>query len=70
MPYVLALLSALLTGYRTASGKLRSWLHILCFAFITAVSFYVILDMEYPRAGLIQVDSFDQALVELRESIK
>ena len=31
---------------------------------------YVILDIEYPRLGLIRVDAFGQVLVELRESMK
>jgi len=30
---------------------------------------YVILDMEYPRFGLIRVDAFDQVLIELRQSM-
>jgi hypothetical protein len=35
-----------------------------------AVSVYVILDIEYPRLGLIRVDAFDQALVDLRNNMK
>ena len=66
----LALASALLAGYGTAGGTARSWLHILGFAVIIAVVVYVIRDMEYPRLGLISVDAFDQALVELRQSMK
>jgi hypothetical protein len=27
---------------------------------------YIIIDIEYPRLGLIKVDSFDKALVDLR----
>ncbi len=69
MLFVLALVSALLSGYGMAGGKSRSWLHMLCFAFIIAVTVYVILDIEYPRMGLIRVDDFDQALVELRETM-
>jgi hypothetical protein len=30
----------------------------------------VILDLEYPRLGLIRVDAADQVLVELRESMR
>jgi hypothetical protein len=51
-------------------GKSRSWLHILCFAFVIAVAVYVILDIEYPRLGLIRVEAFDQAPVELRETMR
>jgi hypothetical protein len=70
MLFGLALASALLAGYGMASGKSRSWLHIFGFAAVIAVAIYVILDIEYPRLGLIQVDAFDQTLVELRQSMK
>ena len=66
----LALVSSLLVGYGMASSKARNWLHMLGLAFVMAVSVYVILDIEYPRLGFIRVDAFDQALVELRESMK
>jgi hypothetical protein len=35
-----------------------------------AVSVYIILDLEFPRLGLIRVEAFDQALVNLRQSMK
>jgi hypothetical protein len=66
----LALASALLAGYGMAGGKSRNWLHILGFAAVMAVAVYVIIDLEFPRLGLIRVDAFDQALVELRASMK
>jgi hypothetical protein len=66
----LALASALLAGYGMAGGRSRNWLHIVSFPAVMAIAVYVILDIEYPRLGLIQVDAFDQALVELRASMK
>ena len=51
-------------------GKDRSWIHMIGFAAAMALAVYVILDIEYPRLGLIQVDAVDQVLVELRESMK
>jgi hypothetical protein len=63
----LALTSALLAGYSMAARKQRSWLHIICFALVAAVAVYVILDIEYPRLGLIRMAEFDQALQELRQ---
>ena len=65
----LALASALLAGYAMAAGKTRSWLHMVGFAAIMALAVYVILDLEYPRLGFIRVDAFDQALVEVRQSM-
>jgi hypothetical protein len=67
---VAALASSLLAGYGMAGGKSRSWVHMLAFAAIMAVTVYVILDIEYPRLGLMRVDAFDRALVELRQSMK
>jgi Na+-driven multidrug efflux pump len=69
MLFGLALASALLAGY-AMGAKSRNWLHMVGFAAITAFAIYVILDMEYPRLGLIRVDTFDQALVDLRNSMK
>jgi len=69
MLFALAFVSALLAGYDIGGGRSRSRLHELCFAIAIAVVVYVILDIEYPRLGLIRVDAFDQALVELRRSM-
>jgi hypothetical protein len=66
---LLALISALVAGYAMTSKK-RSWIHILGFAAITAVTVYVILDLEYPRLGLIRADTSDRVLAELLESMK
>ena len=66
---VLTLVSSVLAGYGMAHGRWRNWIHILCFATVMSVSFYVILDLEYPRLGWIRVDAFDQALVDLRQTM-
>jgi hypothetical protein len=42
---------------------------MLGFALVIAFAVYVILDIEYPRLGLIQVAAFDQALVDLRATM-
>jgi hypothetical protein len=54
----------------TVGGRSRNWLHIVSFPAVMAIAVYVILDIEYPRLGLIQGDAFEPALVELRESMK
>jgi len=66
---VLALMSSLLAGYGMAGGKSRSWIHMLGFAVILAVTVYVILDLEFPRHGLIRVDKFDRLLFDVRQSM-
>ena len=65
----LALIASLMAGYGMAGGKTRSWLHMVAYAAITAGTAYIILDLEYPRVGLIRLDAFDQVLVELRQSM-
>jgi hypothetical protein len=61
---------SLMAGYETACRKTRSWVHILGFAVIVAGSILLILDAEFPRAGLIRVDPLDQALVDLRTGMQ
>jgi len=63
----LGLICSLLAGFRMSSGQHRSWLHILGF---TVLIVYVMLDVEYPRAGLIHLESADQLLVNLGEHMK
>lgn len=67
---VLALMCSLLAGYAMAGAKSRSWIHVIGFALILAGTVYVILDLEFPRFGLIRIDATDRILVELRESMK
>ena len=70
MLVVLALIGSLLAGYAMPTSKHRDWLHILAFVGTTALAIYVIIDLEYPRRGLIQVKDFDRAMVELRSSMR
>ena len=70
MLFVVALASALLAGHGLAGGKRRNWLYMVAFAAILAVAVYVILDMEFPRLGLIRFEAFDQALVDLLKSMQ
>jgi hypothetical protein len=65
----LVLVCALLAGFSMAKSKSQSWLHLVGFAAVVSASVYLILDMEYPRLGLVRVDSFDAAFVTLRESM-
>jgi hypothetical protein len=68
--FCLGLACSLLAGYRMAVGERRSWLHILSYTFITVIIAYVILDVEYPRSGLIRISTSDQLLIKARENMK
>lgn len=67
---ILSLISALLAGYGMAGSKQRSWLHMLGFSVVLSLTVYVILDLEYPRIGLIRIDAADQILEEVRKSME
>jgi hypothetical protein len=67
---VLSLGASVLAGYGMAGGKARRWTHMIAFAAVTAITVYVIMDLEYPRLGLIRVDTADQVLIQLREGMK
>jgi hypothetical protein len=65
-----AVLAALLAGYGMAGRKSRRVLHPFVFAVVMAFSIYVILDLEYPRLGLIRIDAADQILTDVRHAMQ
>jgi amino acid transporter len=65
----LSLMGSLLVGYEMSNNKDRSWLHMIAFAGVMTVVVYVIIDIEFPRLGLIKVDASDQVLTDLRKSM-
>jgi hypothetical protein len=67
---VLSLIGAMLVGYATSPNKDRSWFHQVTFALVTSLAIYVIIDLEYPRLGLIRVDAADQVLIDLAKSFR
>jgi hypothetical protein len=67
--FVLGLGCSLFAGYG-AAGSRRRWLHNLGFSVVTAITIYVILDIEYPRQGLIRADTYDQVFIELQGDMK
>jgi hypothetical protein len=63
----LALCSSLLAGYAMGTGKTRSPFHRLAFALVVAATVYVIVDLEYPRFGLIRMDAADTLLEDMQK---
>ena len=61
----LSLVGALLVGYGTSTNKDRAWFHHVTFALVISMAIYVIVDLEYPRLGLIKIDGADQALLDV-----
>ncbi len=65
-----ALAAALLGGYAFATTPTRNWTYMVGIAAAVSISAYVILDLEYPRIGLVRVDPLDQVLVDLHKSLR
>lgn len=61
--WVCALAAGLIAGHAMARNQ-RSWLNILIFIVVVTAVLYVLVDLEYPRLGLIRIDSFDKVLVD------
>jgi hypothetical protein len=74
-PVVFAMLGALtlacslFAGYDMAVRGRLNPLHSLAFALVLSVTVYVIVDLDYPRIGLIRVSDSDQVLADLRISM-
>jgi hypothetical protein len=66
----MSLVCALLVGYATSQNTARSWLHTVTFAAVISLTVYVIIDIEFPRVGLIPVDLADDVLLQVRESMR
>lgn len=67
---LLVLISAFLAGFGQAKVSRQSMLHVTGFAAITTLALYLIVDLEFPRIGIIRVDDFDRALVELLATLR
>jgi hypothetical protein len=67
---VMVLAAAILAGYNMSTTKVRNWTYRITFAALMTLALYLIFDLEFPRFGLIRVDSFDQILVDVRNTMK
>jgi ABC-type glycerol-3-phosphate transport system permease component len=67
---VLSLFGALLAGYAMSAQPRRNLLHQILFGLAITCTIYVVLDLEYPRIGLINLTSIDRVIVDLREMMK
>jgi hypothetical protein len=68
--FLLALVCSLLAGFGMATNARRSWLHIGSYALVAAITVFAILEIEYPRLGLLPVEVFhDKVLVNVRNSM-
>ena len=67
---VLSLVCAFFAGIGMAKRRGHpSYLHMVMFASIMAITAYVILNLEFPRAGFVSLHHLDRVLLELRDSM-
>ena len=69
---VLALMSLVcgfLAGFEMGATEAPSRAHMMVLAGILSFTFYVILDFEYPRLGLIRIDDFDRLIAGVRATM-
>lgn len=65
---VAALAASLFAGYDMA-GERRNWVYMAGIAATISIVTFVIIDLEYPRLGIVRVDDFDQLIVQLRAGL-
>jgi len=65
---VAALAASLFGGYAMSANPKRNWMYIVGVAMTVSVTAYVILELETPRLGSIQVDAND--LAQLRAKMQ
>src|SRR5215472_8202519 len=70
MLFGLGLGGSLLAGFGMAAARQRSWIHMLTFTTTLTVTLYAVTDMEYPRLGLIRIESFDHFLVDVHQQMQ
>lgn len=67
---ILALFSSAMAGYAMSKSGWRNAFHWVVFAAVISVTVYVIIDLEFPRLGMIRLDVADEVLIQLRDSIR
>ncbi len=66
---VIGLFGALLVGYALPVSKSRNLLYMLTYALIISMLITLIVDMELPRSGFVRIDSADQLMINLSNSM-
>jgi hypothetical protein len=60
MLFALVFVGAVLAGFSMGASRARSWIHMLAFTATMAITITVIVDMEFPRLGMITVNGFER----------
>jgi hypothetical protein len=67
---VVALLSSYLVGDGMSESPAASRLHMVTYAAVLAIVIYVIIDLEFPRFGVIRLTDVDRFLAATRDAMR
>jgi hypothetical protein len=70
MLFALALVCAWLIGYAMGGAAGVNWVHVIGYAAMVTLTIYVIIDFEYPRFGLMRLEFAQDALKDVRDSMR
>jgi hypothetical protein len=62
---VLTIISSFLAGYGS-KGHERRWVLVVAFALMTTLALYLVIDLDRPRQGYINLKSAEQQMINLR----
>ncbi len=65
----LSLVGSLVSGYNLGIERKRDWFLTIIFIILMTGTISIIMNLEYPRVGMINLDDFDAELVGLRKSM-
>ncbi len=67
---LMSLVCSVMVGYGIAASQSKSWVHYIGFALVMVITIYIIIDMEYPRVGVIRVNSMDYILENVKNIMR
>ncbi|HMS65308.1 MAG TPA: hypothetical protein PKD83_08670 [Ignavibacteria bacterium] len=70
MLFIVILFASFLLGFSSISKGKFEWYTPYYFSFIVVMIFYIILDLDKPRSGLINMDESQKSITALREMFK
>ena len=70
MLFFLSLICAWLIGYGAASAEGLNWAHVIGYALMVMLTIYVIIDLSYPRYGLLRLDLAQEPLENVRKAMR
>jgi hypothetical protein len=62
--------ASLFAGYAMSAHPRRNWLQISGVAATISIALFVIIELEYPRVGFVQLDAMDRALAEILQTME